>query len=76
MTTDPRADDLPTGREWLARFAADLGVEAPDDDTIDILLDVAGIAAHSSERIAAPIACYLIGRTGADPAEVLAALRR
>jgi hypothetical protein len=67
---------MPTGREWIAAFAADLGVEAPDDATIDTLLDLAGVAAHASERIAAPVACYLVGRAGLDPAEALAAARR
>jgi hypothetical protein len=50
------------GREWIASFAADLGVDPPDDATIDTLLEIAGTAAHGSERIAAPIACFLIGR--------------
>jgi hypothetical protein len=54
----------PTGREWIAAFAERLGVEAPDDTTVEALLDLAGVAAHASERIAAPIACYLIGRAG------------
>ena len=75
MPAAPSADDRPTGREWLATFAAEIGVDAPDDATIEVLLDIAGVAAHSSERIAAPIACYLIGRAGADPDAVLAALR-
>ncbi len=57
-----------TGHEWIAAFAAKLGVDAPDDATIETLLDLAGVAAHASERIAAPIACYLIGRSGIDPA--------
>jgi hypothetical protein len=71
----PPADDRPSGREWLEVFAAQIGAEAPDDETIEALLDIAGVAAHASERIAAPIACYLIGRAGADPAAVLATLR-
>ena len=54
----------PTGPEWIAAFAERLGVDAPDEATIDALLDLAGVAAHASERIAAPIACYLIGRAG------------
>lgn len=54
----------PTGPEWIAAFAERLGVEAPDGATIEALLDLAGVAAHASERIAAPIACYLIGRSG------------
>lgn len=68
-------DQPPTGREWIASFAAQLGVDPLDDATIEVLLDLAGAAAHSSERIAAPLACYLVGRAGADPAEVLATLR-
>ena len=56
-----------TGREWITQFAERLGVEPPDDKTIEVLLTLAGAAAHSSERTAAPIACYLVGRAGADP---------
>ncbi len=63
------------GREFVASLAAQLGVDPLDEDTITALLDLAGVAAHSSERIAAPLACYLVGRAGADPAEVLARLR-
>ena len=62
---------MTTGREWVADFAARLGVEAPDDATIDVLLDLAGAAAHGSERIAAPIACYLVGVAGLDPSAAL-----
>jgi len=61
-----------TGHEWIAAFAAKVGVDAPDDATIETLLDLAGVAAHASERIAAPIACYLVGRAGLDPSAALA----
>lgn len=61
----------PTGPEWLARFADLLGTDAPDEAMLTTLLDLAGAAAHQSERIAAPIACYLAGRTGTDPARAL-----
>lgn len=71
--TDPEA---PTATEWLAGFAAALGGEPPDAAAIDVLLDLAGVAAHSSERKAAPIACYLVGRLGIDPSEALAVARR
>jgi len=57
-----------TGREWIERFAGTLGVDVPDDETIEVLLALAGDAAHASERTAAPIACWLVGRAGADPA--------
>ena len=56
-----------TRSEWIAQFAARLGVEAPDDKTIEVLLALAGDAAHASERTAAPIACYLVGRAQVDP---------
>jgi hypothetical protein len=65
--------DQVTGREWIASFAASIGVEAPDEATIEALLDLAGVAAHASERIAAPIACYLVGRAGLDVAAAKAA---
>ncbi len=64
-----------TGYEYVEQVARDLGVEPPDQDTMDTLLDLAGVAAHASERIAAPLVCWLVGRAGADPAEVLARLR-
>lgn len=55
-----------TAREWIDDFARRLGIEAPDDKTMDALLALAGEAAHASERIAAPLACYLVGRAGVD----------
>jgi len=51
-------------REWIEAFADRLGVEPPDGATIEALLDIAGVAAHASERTAAPITCWLIGRAG------------
>jgi hypothetical protein len=57
--------------DWLAAFAAALGVEAPDAVEVEALLDLAGVAAHASARTAAPIAAYLVGRAGLDPATAL-----
>ena len=54
--------------EWIAEFAAKLGIDPPDQATVDELLALAGDAAHASERVAAPIACFLVGRSGIDPA--------
>lgn len=65
---DPDMD--PT--DWIAAFAARLGVDPPDDATVTMLLDVAGVAAHASQRTAAPIACWLVGRAGLDPEAALA----
>ena len=61
-----------TAAEWITSFAQQLGVDPPDEATMQTLLAVASNAAHSSERLAAPIACYLIGLSGADPAAALA----
>ncbi|MEM9714367.1 MAG: DUF6457 domain-containing protein [Actinomycetota bacterium] len=58
-------------KEWLAAYADRLGADAPDDETTELLLELAGVAAHSSERIAAPITCWLIGVAGRSPAEAL-----
>ena len=65
------SDDLPSGREWVARFAAATGQPDLTDADVEALLDLAGVAAHSSERLAAPLACYLVGRAGMAPAAAL-----
>jgi len=69
-------DATPTGTEWIAAFAARLGVDAPDEATVTTLLELAGVAAHASERLAAPVACYLVGHAGLDPGEALARARK
>jgi Domain of unknown function (DUF6457) len=58
-----------TADEWIVAFADRLGVPPPDPATVDTLLALAGTAAHASERTAAPIACYLVGRAGMDTDE-------
>lgn len=62
--------------EWIATFAAQLGVKPPDAEQIEQLLALAGIAAHSSERTAAPLACWVAGVAGASSDEFLAAAQR
>ena len=52
--------------QWLAAYAEKLGTEPPSKDELKAVLDLAGEAAHSSERIAAPVACWLAARAGAD----------
>jgi hypothetical protein len=63
-------------QEWIAAYAAELGVEPPTADEFGVLLDLAGEAAHSSERVAAPVACWLSARAGRSPEESLAVARR
>ena len=62
--------------QWLAAFAAEIGADAPDEETTAELLDLAATAAHASERIAAPIACFMAGRDGRSVAELKAAAER
>ena len=64
-----------TGQEWVAAFAAELGAKAPDEETMSRLLALAGIAAHSSERLAGPLACYIAGAAGIEADAALAAAR-
>jgi hypothetical protein len=59
--------------EWIAAFAARLGVEPPTNDEFKQLLDLAGVAAHSSERVAAPISCWIAARAGLTPEQALTA---
>ena len=61
-----------TRDEWLAAFAATAGAPVPSADDIDALLELAGIAAHASERTAAPIPCWIAATAGLTPADALA----
>jgi Domain of unknown function (DUF6457) len=57
--------------QWLAAYADKLGTEAPTKDELRAVLDLAGEAAHSSDRIAAPVACWLAARAGVDLEEAM-----
>ena len=67
-----------TGRaeDFVARFAAAAGIDPPSPADIEILLDTAGVAAHASERKAAPIVCWLVGRAGLTADDALEMARR
>ncbi|MAR53520.1 MAG: hypothetical protein CL426_02055 [Acidimicrobiaceae bacterium] len=70
------SDDKPSAQEWLSGLAAEIGLDAPSPEEIESLLNLAGIAAHSSERIAAPIACWMVGVAGIDPEEALGLVQK
>jgi len=63
-------------RGWLDRYAAALGSPTVSSDDVEALLTLSGIAAHASERTAAPISCFLVALSGVPVAEALAAARR
>lgn len=61
--------------EWIASYARSLGVEAPSNDEFKAILDLAAEAAHASERVAAPVACWVSARAGASLEQSLAVAR-
>lgn len=63
-------------QDWLASFAAEVGTTPPTREELDLLLELASLAAHASERPAAPLTCWLAARAGVAPKEALAAGRR
>jgi hypothetical protein len=60
-----------SAEEWIASFADAVGAEPPDKEQVGRLLKLAAVAAHSSERIAAPIACWIAGANGVDAARAV-----
>jgi hypothetical protein len=64
------------GPEWIAQFAAEAGVSAPTEEEVQQLLALAGIAAHASERTAAPISCWIAARADLSPADARALAAR
>ena len=66
----------PSAQEWLSGLASEMGMPSPSAEDIENLLNLAGIAAHSSERIAAPIACWMVGLARIEPSEALARVQK
>jgi hypothetical protein len=60
-----------TAKEWFTGLATELGITPPTGEEVRDLLQLAGEAAHASERIAAPITCWLVARAGITPAAAL-----
>jgi hypothetical protein len=65
-----------TVEEFLVAYAAEIGAPIPSREEMDALLEVASIAAHGSQRTAAPLACWMGGTSGVSVPELLAAARR
>ena len=60
-----------TRDEWIAEFASKIGESAPSPEEVDAILDLAAVAAHASERTAAPVACWMAGKTGRPLSELI-----
>jgi hypothetical protein len=56
-----------SAKQWTELFANKLGIAPPSEEEQGWLLELAGIAAHASERTAAPISCWLAARAGISP---------
>lgn len=56
--------------EWIAEFTREIGTDPPTPEEVDYLLGLAAVAAHGSERTAAPLACWLAGRSGMSLAQL------
>jgi len=65
-----------TRDEWIAAFAEDAGVKRPSPEEIRQLLDLAAVAAHSSERTAAPLTCWIAGRSDRPASELVEVAKR
>lgn len=61
---------------WVEAMAAELGTAPPDQATIDAILELAGVAAHASERWTAPVTCWLAATAGTTPEAAIAVARR
>ncbi|MBW8059379.1 MAG: hypothetical protein FVQ78_03415 [Solirubrobacterales bacterium] len=60
-----------TAEEWVEQFAKEIGADVPSKAELDQILELASVAAHASERTAAPVACWMVGRTGKSVAELI-----
>ena len=65
-----------TAEQWVEQFAKEIGADAPSKQEIDEILKLAAEAAHSSERTAAPVACWTAGRSGKPLAELIEVAER
>src|SRR4051794_5977917 len=62
-------------RSWISAYAERLGADAPTQDEFDAILALAAEAAHSSERVAAPVACWVAAKAGVPLTDAVEAAR-
>lgn len=59
--------------QWIEEFCDAIGMPAPTEEETEAILRLAAVAAHASERTAAPVACWIAGASGKPLAEAQAA---
>ena len=62
-------------QQWIAAYAETLGAPAPTAEEVEAILALAGVAAHASERQAAPVACWVAATAGVPLQRALATAR-
>ena len=62
-------------KDWIAAYAERLGTEAPTAEEIKTVLDLAAESARASERVAAPVSCWVAAKAGRSAQESLAIAR-
>jgi hypothetical protein len=63
---------MTTTADWVSAYAEAAGIAPPSQSDIEALLQLAAVAAHASERTAAPITCWIAATAGLTPARALA----
>jgi hypothetical protein len=63
-------------KEWINAYAELLETTPPSPEEFSLILNLAGEAAHASERVAAPVACWVAAKSGADLEQALDAARQ
>jgi len=62
---------MSTVDEWIVAFASATNSFPLTEEERDAILELAGVAAHASERTAAPLTCWLAAVAGLSPVAAL-----
>lgn len=62
---------MTSANSWIEEFAAAAHCDALSEEDRDAILALAGVAAHSSERTAAPLTCWVAATAGLSPVAAL-----
>jgi hypothetical protein len=61
---------------WIHEFTVAAGGRPLTDEERESILALAGVAAHSSERISAPLTCWVAAAAGLSPVAALEIAQR
>lgn len=69
-------EESASAEEWVEKFAREVGQQPPGEEDFAAVLRLASVAAHASERTAAPVACWIAGQTGMPLSEAIQVAER